>query len=151
MMPLETDRLAELVRRKHACLVQLLDLGSQQCAVVNGGDVNDLLRILGAKQLLIQTMQELETGLNPFREQDPESRQWRNSADRDACGKLLAQCDQLFRTILEQERASESQLRRRRDETALQLHESRAAAEIRGAYAHESAAGIGTLDLTNEV
>jgi hypothetical protein len=151
MTTYETDRLAELVRRKHLCLTQLRDLGRQQCDVVEQGDVNDLLRILGAKQLLITSMQEVERALDPFRQQDPESRVWRSSTDREACAVLVADCERIYRSILEQERESEGHLRRRRDSAAERLAEARAADEVRGAYSPAQVADHSSLDLTSEV
>ncbi len=151
MTTYETDRLAELVRRKHVCLTQLRDLGRQQCGVVEQGDVNDLLRILGAKQLLIATMQDIERALDPFRQQDPEARVWRSPADRENCAVLVADCERLYRNILEQERDSEGFLRRRRDSAAERLAEARGGDEVRGAYAPVPEVSRSALDLTSEV
>ena len=145
-----TDRLQELVRRKHACVSQLFALGQQQCEVVDGGDVNDLLRILGAKQVLIGTLQEIEKLLEPYRHDDPESRSWRSPADRETCAQLVAQCDLLYRALLENERRSEQRLSARRDDAAARLYEVHAAHEVRGAYFPAPLENHGTLDLMSE-
>lgn len=151
MTLITTDHLTKLVRQKHACLTQLAELGRQQRAVAESGDVNDLLRILGQKQLLIVSMQTIEAELAPFREDDPERRAWRCPADRAACAKLVAECELLFRSVLEHERHAEDRLRRRRDDAELRLCESRAADAIRGAYVPHAEMARGSLDLTSEV
>lgn len=147
-----TETLSLLVRRKHNCLVQLVDLGRQQQAVVAGGEVNDLLRILGAKQLLISTLQEIERELEPYRHDDPERRVWRSAEDRAACAGLVAECETLFRYVLTLERDSEQHLIRRRDDAHERLVHSRAAESVQGAYFPQlDVPESGMLDLTSEV
>ena len=147
----DTDLLLRCVRRKHDCLVQLRELGAQQCSVVDGGEVGDLLRLLGAKQQLITHLQEIEQELLPFRQDDPDARVWRDPAERVACRRLLGTCEELFRAILEDERLAEETLRARRDESLRRLSASRAADAARGAYAPQMDYQSGALDLTSEV
>ncbi len=146
-----TEQLTLLVRRKHNCLIQLVELGRQQQAVVERGDVNDLLRILGAKQLLISSVQAIEQELEPFRHDDPDRRVWRAPEDRAACAKLVAECETLFRYVLTLERESEQHLTRRRDDAHVRLTETRTAEAVRGAYIPNGHVAPGILDLTSEV
>ncbi|HEY5312807.1 MAG TPA: hypothetical protein VIK18_09815, partial [Pirellulales bacterium] len=56
----ETHLLAELLGRKHDCLAQLYELGGQQLALVESGDITQLLKVLAAKQRLLARLQEIE-------------------------------------------------------------------------------------------
>jgi flagellar biosynthesis/type III secretory pathway chaperone len=150
-MTLDTDRLAELVRRKHDCLAQLHELGAQQCAVVDSGDVNDLLRLLGAKQHVINQLQTLERDLDPFRPQNPDERVWRSSAEREQCAHWLQHSETLFTEIMEQERKAEQLLKRRRDDSLDRLRDAYAGEQVRKAYLPEMPTASSSFDLTSEV
>ncbi len=148
---LDTDRLAEVLRRKLECLLQLHELGQQQIALADGGDVNDLLRVLGAKQLLINQLHQLQRELEPYRDQDPERRVWRSDDDRRRCAQCNVQSEALFAEVLEQERRAEQVLQRRRDESLEQLREAYAGEHVRRAYTPDLPYGQSTFDLTSEV
>lgn len=150
MTTLETDILADLIRRKHECLVELRDLGRQQDTLICGEDINQLLQLLGVKQRLLEILQQVERDLTPFRGQDPEARTWRAESDRETCAQQLRQCEALLADIVQQEKQSELHLRLRRDETASQLQGFHAAHAARGAYTSQSTNTCGQLDLTSE-
>lgn len=150
MTALETDLLAELIQRKHACLTQLRAMGRKQFDTVVDGSMTDLLEILAAKQRVLADLQRVQRALAPFSAQDPSERQWSTPEQRQQCAAQLEQCDGLLREIVEQERQSESVLIRRRDEAAAQLQGVHAASQARGAYAGRSQASSRHLDLTSE-
>jgi len=150
MTALETDLLAELIQRKHACLTQLLAMGQKQLHTVLEGSMTDLLDLLAAKQRVLADLQRVQRALAPFAEQDPEQRQWRSLERRQQCAEQLRQCEVLLREIVAQERESERQLVSRRDKTAAQLQGVHAASEARGAYACRAQASTRHLDLTSE-
>ena len=145
----ETDLLTSLVERKCRCLEQMLALGRQQTAFVGNGEMTDLLQLVSAKQQLLAQLQDLERQLDPFRLQQPTQRFWRNEAARNHCGNLLAQAERLFQEILHEERQSEEQLRRRRDETGVQLAQAQQAALARRAYVDLNLSPS-QLDLTSQ-
>lgn len=134
-MPLTTDHLAELIGRKHECLRQLHELGRQQLALVEAGDITALVKVLSAKQQLIAVLKQIESGLDPFRCELPEERVWRSDEDRARCAAEIERSEILFREILAQEKRGEQLLQRRRDEAAQQLQGAHAAGQARGAYA----------------
>jgi hypothetical protein len=134
MSVLETDRLSELVQRKHACLVQLREAGRAQLELIRKGEMTALLDLLAAKQRLIIRLQQVERSLDPFRSQLPESRRWPTPADRDRCAAVLAQCESLLGDIVAQEKEGESELVRRRDVAADQLQGAHRSSQVRGAY-----------------
>lgn len=150
MSDTSTDLLAALVERKHGCLVQLREMGRRQWDSVVAGSMTDLLDILAAKQRVLGDLQRVERGLEPFQGQEPETRRWRSPAERQACAGRLAECQMLLREILEQERESERELVRRRDEASAQLQGMHAARAARGAYAQPLAEPFRQLDLTSD-
>ena len=150
MAALDTDLLAELIQRKHACLVQLRDMGRKQFDTVLEGSMTDLLDILAAKQRGLADLQRVQRALDPFRAQDPDQREWRSPECRQQCAERLAQCETLLREIVQQEKQSERKLVRRRDEAAVQLQGVHTASQARGAYVGRSRHSSGQLDLMSE-
>ncbi len=150
MTALQTDLLAELIQRKHACLTQLHAMGRKQLSTVMDGCMTDLLDLLAAKQRVLADLQRVQRALAPFGGQDPESRQWHNPEQRRQCAEKLEQCEALLREIVEQERESERELVSRRDKAAAQLQGVHAASQARGAYAGRAQVAPRHLDLTSE-
>ena len=146
----DTDLLAELVGKRHGCLRQLRDVGRRQVEVVAAGDMELLLKILAAKQRLLDALLVVEKGLAPFHEQDPESRAWRSPEARQRCAATAAECDRLLTEIIGQEKQSESDLIRRRDEAAARLQDCQAAAAATGAYARQTPRSPSQFNLSSE-
>ena len=144
---LETDLLATLVERKHACLEQLLELGRQQCALVDAGDMTTLLQVLSVKQQLVGQLTAVERQLDPFRLQVPDDRHWRSPTLRQRCGEQIARAEQLLAGVLTYERQAEQRLQQRRDESAARLSGAHHALNARGAYRDEPQRTTGQLDI----
>jgi len=147
-MPYSTDILTERMRQKLELLVQLRDLGLHQQVLIRSGDMTQLLKLLAAKQRLLSALQSLERGLDPFRDETPESRVWKSPAHRLRCAQMSSACEDLLRAIVEQERQSETQMTLRRDEAAARLEGAHFAAEVHRAYGQETPERPGQLDLT---
>lgn len=150
MAATQTDNLAELIAGKRACLTELRDLGRRQLELVESGDMTGLLSLLAVKQKSLARLQRLEKALDPFREQDPESRAWRTPEDRQRCAANVQECEALLGEIVTQEKHAEGVLVRRRDEAAERLQETHFAGQARGAYQGGAAGPISQLDLTSE-
>jgi flagellar biosynthesis/type III secretory pathway chaperone len=148
---MQTDLLANLMDRKHEVLVQLHQLSQQQRARVDEGhDVSELLGLLAAKQTLLDKLNTLERQLDPFRRQDPESRDWRSADERRRCSRVAGRCQSLMGEILELERHAEMELRRRRDRTAERLKAVSNGAAARAAYAAAAPPPPTVCDLSAE-
>ncbi len=106
-----TDNLSRLVVRKHGLLMQMRDVGRQQLALIAGGDMTLLLKLLASKQRLLGALHALERELSPFRREDPERRLWRTAADRQRCADLAEQCNSLLAEVVQMEQRSETQMR----------------------------------------
>jgi len=142
-----TDILAQLVCAKHQCLLQLRDLGRRQLDLIEASDMTGLLEVLSTKQNSISQLQRIEKALDPFRDQDPDTRQWSSDDVRRRCAEQLRQCEALFAEITSQEKCSESELIRRRDEAAVRLQGAHLAGHAHGAYTAEPASNVHQLDL----
>ena len=144
----DTDQLTELIRLKHKCLIELRAMGVRQQACVDQGQMSDLIKLLGAKQALINRLGQVERAMDPFRAQDPEARVWRSPEERAKCRQISRECDEILGEILEGERQSEAVLRVRRDETAKQLQGTHASTATRQAYAEAGPRAMSQIDFT---
>jgi hypothetical protein len=136
---------------KHDVLVRLHEVSRQQMShIAEGRDIAHVLSLLAAKQTLLDELNTLERQLDPFRQQDPETRHWRTSGDRQRCAQVAGRCQSLMGEILENERRCEAEMQRRRDNTAEQLRAFSNAAEAQAAYAAPATLPAGHCDLSSE-
>lgn len=146
----DTDVLAELIVERHRCLSALYALSQSQSAAIGRGDMSELLRILEVKQRSLAAWQYVERQLDPYRDQDPGQRQWRDARLQQRCARLLAECEQLLPQMILLEQTCDAELRARRDVLAEQMQHVHSAQAVRSAYA-QSASGVGaTLDLRTD-
>lgn len=139
-----TDELASLVHRKLQVLTQLHAIGKRQAALVESGDTPGLLRLLSAKQQLVDALRQLEGSLAPFREQSPETRVWSSPQRRAEAAREANDCARLLAEVMALEEQQEAVMRSRRDEVGQQLRHVHSAAGAAGAYrAHHSAPSSG--------
>jgi hypothetical protein len=150
MTPLDTDILADLIARKHGLLLQLRDLGRRQLELIEANDLTQLLKLIASKQKQLSALHALERQLDPFRQQDPETRLWRTAVDRDRCAEAASHCEALRAEIVQGERISETRLTFRRDEAAAQLQGVHQASQIRHAYSERRENEQPRLDLSSE-
>ncbi len=129
-----TEKLAELIHKKHQVLVQLRDIGHRQTDLVSSGDTASLLKLLAAKQQLITALQSLERDLTPCYSEDPERRVWRTQEDRARCAQQSAECNVLLKEVVQLEKQGAERMTIRRNEVAEQLQQVHAAAQVRSAY-----------------
>jgi len=147
-----TDRLAELVDKKHEVLGQLRTLSQYQLRLAGHDEyLSDLMRVLAAKQSLIERLSNIDQQLNPFRSEDPDARVWRSPEDRQRCSKMAGECEQLLSELKKLEQASTQTISKRRDDVAKQLKETNTAVDSNAAYNNlDSTPTHRGLDLTAE-
>lgn len=145
----ETDLLADLATRRHECLRQLHALSLRQLELIDVEDMSTLLGVLAAKQRLLSSLQELERGMDPFREQDPDQRRWRSPQARQRCAELISQSQSLFAEIIAHEKQGETRMQTHRDQAAARLQGANAGAQARTAYVGDSH-DARSLDLSTE-
>lgn len=146
----QSDHLAELVERRHRYLMLMRDLGVQQMALIESGDMSALLRVLGAKQRVMTELERAERALDPFRAQAAEDRQWRSPELREHCRRQLDESAALLAEILAQEKQGEGLLVRRRDEAAQRLAGSHFTHQAHSAYHSLPESNVSQLDLASE-
>ena len=129
-----SDLLGKLIEQKHDLLVRIHAHAARQRALIEAGDMTALLQVLGAKQPLMASLQNLERQLDPFRSQDPATRQWRSVERRETCRQTAARCEQLLRQIMELEQECEAALVVRRDQAATQLQGIHSATQAAQSY-----------------
>ncbi|MBW3598421.1 MAG: flagellar export chaperone FlgN [Planctomycetes bacterium] len=144
----DTDALAELVARKLRVVTQLRELTVRQPALIDSDDMKTLLRVLSAKQRLLEEVQRLDARLERFRRQDPEARVWRSPEDRRRCRAAAEQCQRLVEEVKALEAKDKDALVRRRSAVSQELDHAQAAAEARNAY--QPVASPVRLDLSSE-
>jgi hypothetical protein len=132
---LNTDRLAALVAAKLKILELLTQLARRQLALVEGGEITDLVKLLAAKETVLGQLQTLERQLDPFRNEDPETRHWPAAGDRARCRADARRCDELLAEALRLEKQGEAVMLRRRDAAAAVLQGISVAVEVQAAYA----------------
>jgi hypothetical protein len=129
-----TERLIELICKKHHVLRQLRDIGRRQMELVDGGDIAALLALLGAKQQLIAGLQTLEQELALYYAEDPDRRVWPSPQHRAACARQAAECNAFLEEIVSMEKVGAERMTERRNEVAEQLQQAHAATQVRSAY-----------------
>jgi hypothetical protein len=149
-MPQETDMLHDLIRQKHHCLVQMHKLGLRQLEAIRESDYALLLKLLAAKQALLDGLNVFERKMDPFRNEAPSTRIWQSEEQRSQCARWLDECEALLREIVQQELRSQEELAVLRDEAAEMLQLGAAATTAHGAYLQGYRSAVGQLDLSVE-
>ena len=147
MNKLITANLVEIIQQKFDCLTRLHQVCKRQDELIQANDMGNLLKLLAAKQSLIELLQHTEKQLEPFRAQNPEHRDWKTPADRKRCADQSASCDQLLKQIVELEKQCEQRLAKIRDEAAEKLCGANSASRARSAYTTTLDNSTGMLDL----
>ena len=165
-MAMRTENLAKLMRRKRDLLAQMLKVGLRQQELIEQEGITDLLKLLSAKQQLIDAVIQTEQALNEFRNEDPEQREWSSAEARTACAKDAEDCRRLYEQIVHLETEQEEKLSNRRDNIATQLRSIQSTQSVHKSYQphhrpapeskppipmtgnHQPPASPGSLDLT---
>lgn len=133
-MASSTENLARHMRRKRELLAQMLTVGLRQRELIKEGNITDLLRILSAKQQLIDALVVTERELDAYRHDDPAERSWATPEARAACASNANDCQRLYEQIVSLEKEQEAQLADRRDGIAEQLRAVQSAQLVRQSY-----------------
>ena len=145
---MESDRLAQLAVCKLQIMQLLRKLAAQQLEVIAGGDMTNLLKLLAAKQTVMDQLTKVEQQLDPYRGEDPETRDWPSTAARETCQRNVETCNELLADIMRLEKQAEMEMVRRRDDASVRLAGMHGASEARHAYV--AAAAATGLDLSTE-
>lgn len=145
MSSIDTDRLTELIAAKLQVIELLLGLARRQLDLAERGEMAALLKLLAAKQTVLGQLQRLERELDPYRDQDPACRSWRNSTIRQHCQALADRCAQSLAELMTLEKEGEAAMLRRREAAAGALSVAQSAADARTAYSVPESTAVPTM------
>jgi flagellar biosynthesis/type III secretory pathway chaperone len=131
---METEVLANLIDKKYEVLSLLRQLARAQVSIVHDGDMTRLMKLLATKQTLLHQLQSLEDQLDPFRHQDPETRQWQSKERRQKTRDMATRCESLLNEIMLVEKQCEGELVVRRDAAATRLQGIHSVSQATSAY-----------------
>jgi hypothetical protein len=146
----ETDQLSKLIDAKHGVLLQLYELAQRQHALAESAQPGELISLLAVKQRLLDDLSTLEQQLDPFRQQDPQTRVWRSPADRARCAGVAGTCRQLLDQVMTLERDAMEVLQSRQQQTSATIRSANDAADARSAYLNNNLSEYQRLDLASE-
>lgn len=146
---METEVLAGLIDNKYEVLSLLRQLARAQVDVVRDGDMTRLMKLLATKQELLNQLQNVERHIDPFRSQDPESRQWRSPQRRQQVRDTTTRCESLLNEIMLVEKQCEGELVVRRDIAATRLQGIHSVTQATDAYLSNGPAHS-QLDLSSD-
>jgi flagellar biosynthesis/type III secretory pathway chaperone len=148
MQIMETEILAGLIDKKYEVLSSLRQLARAQVNVVRDGDMTRLMKLLATKQDLLHQLQNVEREIDPFREQDPESRRWCSPQRRQQVRDMTTRCESLLNEIMLVERQCENELVVRRAAAATRLQGIQSVTHATDAYLSNGPA-LSQLDLSS--
>ncbi|MCA9105591.1 MAG: hypothetical protein KDA83_09215 [Planctomycetales bacterium] len=120
---LTTDKMASLIASRHRTLSELRIVAARQYKVIEAHEHSKLMELLAIKQGLINRLIDCDRDLDPYRQQDPEDRQWVSDQKRDQCRVMIEESSQWLDDIKRLEAAAELLARELRDEVSQQVDE----------------------------
>jgi hypothetical protein len=143
----KTEQLAALVAAKQHVLEIVVQLSKRQLEVIGAGDLPLLMKVLSAKQTVMNQLQAIESEMKPFRDENPDERVWRTPEDRTACQARAERCNALLAEALMLEQQAEQAMLVKRDAAGATLAAVQSAADARFAYAANPTPSVATLQV----
>ncbi|MDP7304189.1 MAG: hypothetical protein QGG09_13880, partial [Pirellulaceae bacterium] len=106
---------------------------------------------LATKQRLLNGLRDVETSLDPFRDEDPDHRVWRSAAERQEARDIAGECDRLLDEVKRIEQNDTGELIARRDAASSALRGIQGASRARSAYLEQSPHQTGNLDMSSDI
>lgn len=138
--------LLECFGREQRCYTSLLDLSRRQRELIDAGDIDLVLRVLGQKQLVLAEVADIERELEPWRRRWPRVRAELDDLSRQKLDAALHSVEELLAELIRSERESETALTASRDSVERELTRSREAAPVRRTYGSAERSGSVWLD-----
>ena len=128
------DRLVGLLQQEKALYARFLELSGQQLAVIQGGDVSELLALLGRKQELLGQIDRVEQELSPAKENWDEVRASLSADERPAVEAMVEEVRRVLEELIALERKGEGLLRQQRQHTLDQIAQTERGCQLGSAY-----------------
>lgn len=147
--------LDQLIQRKWDCVSQVYALAQTQLQFAQQGDIDQVLRVVRAKQEWVSRLDQIEQFLAPHRRVAPEQRSWPSPAVKKLCEEQLAQCEAMLAETLKLEEEGLERLAEFRDQSAAQLQNTSQTGDAWQAYGPPPTSSsfpstLSQLDLTSE-
>ena len=133
MATLEVADYLDLFTTRRDCCRELLDLSRRQKPLIEEDDYRRLLEVLGRKQRLLSSLDDIQTKHPDLKENWRSQKHRIEQVLRDDCDHLLAETEAILAEILQEERDSTNFLAERRDRTQQKLE-----AISQGSKAHDA-------------
>jgi len=130
-----TKKLQELGSLKLHLLRSARELSIQQFEVMQSDDVATLLTVLSRKSEILDTLRTLQKDLDPYRNEQPEDRQWDSAEERLSCRKTFEEIDRLLEELTQMDNLALEQMTQQRDAMACQIAQFATAEAVQNAYA----------------
>ena len=136
----QTEEATVLVglKRQQECVRQLAALCRQQRQLVDSGDAEGLLRLLGRRQGLIRELEDAEKEVAGFKAGWPHTRDDLPASDRPRVEQLLAEIEACLKQIIEQDEQDYRQLAGAKEQVGRQLRHAAVGRQVNAAYAAQS-------------
>lgn len=137
----DAQRMVGLIGDQHALCVELDGLSRAQSAMVEGGDTDGVLEVLGRRQRLIDRMTQLNESLAPLRERREQMLGALSPAERERVRSRIDEINELVERVRARDDEDRAAMERRRTSIATEIS---GLARGRGAVAAYS--GARTVD-----
>lgn len=117
----EAQRMAKLIGDQHALCTELESLSRSQSAMVEGGDTDGVLEVLGRRQRIIDRMTELNESLAPMRERREQMLAQLASSDRERVRTNINEINELVERVRERDEQDREAMERRRGSIATEI------------------------------
>jgi hypothetical protein len=130
----ELQDLLEYFGREQACYTSLLDLSRQQRSLIEEGQMDRLLGVLGHKQQILGQVADIEMRLRPYKENWDSVRHRLSSDDRGMVDAALSTVEELLGELIGLEKESEDLLVSQMNTVRGELQEVTTAKGVNSAY-----------------
>jgi hypothetical protein len=141
--------LLEGLKRQQDCVRQLVRLCDRQRELVDRGDAEGLLHLLGRRQGLIRELEEAEKQVVAFKSGWPASRDELPAVDRPLVERMLEEIEQALQRIIQQDEKDYRQLADAKQELGRQRRQAVVGQQVNAAYAAASGQPAGGRLLGN--
>lgn len=116
--PIDYGRLRELLEQQESLFLRLDALSRQQSSLVRDEQTDDLLRVLGERQTVVETLEAVARGLEPFRDRWEAVLAGARPDQRDRLARQVEQLAELASAIAARDDADRRLIEERRDRLA---------------------------------
>lgn len=143
MTPFErTDKLFELIEQKLQLLLHMRELTTIQSEAILSNDISQVLTTLSRKEVIMDQLNRVQTDLQDYQSDDPETRIWSSPERRAECRDMSQRCGDILCETLTLEQSSMADLSIRRDSLNAQIRQISDVRATQAAYRSQAEQNI---------